>query len=339
MVNWRKVRLWFWLYVAFDLFFGGICGGFIDLTPAAAAQFTTVTGTVIDPNGVPYANGTITATLITSASPTLSGLPYTPPTQQVGLSSAGAFVMQLADNTQLSPGGTQWTFKVCSAAGTVLPAGGVGPVCFVAGPVTISGSSQNLTATLAGAAVALSIPIIPSLPQGTQLFSLGHAWMPSGTPVANTLQMATTAIWGAKIVILTPVSVRFATLSLGTAVAGNTISVALVSANLSTVLVQWDNFAVGSGSGNKTVDNGSYVTIAPGVYYFVFSETFAASHASISCSVLGGDAGAAASVLNANSSHGLVFFNQTTSAGVITAPLTISSDDSAATRVPVVMFN
>lgn len=156
MVNWRKVRLWFWLYVAFDLFFGGICGGFIDLTPAAAAQFTTVSGTVTDPSGLPYANGTITATLITSASPTLNGLPYAPPTQPVGLSSVGSFVMQLADNTQLSPGGTQWQFQACSAAGTVQPAGGKGPVCFTSAAITISGASQDISAQLQTAALPLS---------------------------------------------------------------------------------------------------------------------------------------------------------------------------------------
>lgn len=126
------------------------------LTATAWAQFTTVSGTVTDPNGLPYANGTITATLISSASPTLNGFAYTPPTQPVGLSTAGSFTMRLGDNTVLLPGGTTWNFLVCSALGTVQPAGGKGPVCFSVTGLTISGASQSITATLTAAVLPLS---------------------------------------------------------------------------------------------------------------------------------------------------------------------------------------
>jgi hypothetical protein len=155
-MNLRRLRWALWAYVCFDLFFGGICGGFLPLSPLAAAQFTTVSGTVTDPNGLPYANGTISASLVSSGSPTLGGLPYTPPTQPVGLSSAGSFVMLLADNTQLSPGGSTWSFTVSCAAGCVPVAGGKGPVSFTVTGVTISGASQSITATLTAAAPALS---------------------------------------------------------------------------------------------------------------------------------------------------------------------------------------
>jgi hypothetical protein len=123
----------------------------------AAAQFTTVTGTVVDPNSLPYAGGTISATLVTSASPTLNGFAYTPPTQPTGLNQAGFFTMRLADNTVLLPAATQWSFTVCSAIGTVNPAIGKGSVCFVAGPITISGASQDISATLNAAALALTL--------------------------------------------------------------------------------------------------------------------------------------------------------------------------------------
>lgn len=139
-MNLRKLRLWLLLFT---------------LTPLAAAQFTLVSGTVTDPSGLPYANGTITPTLISSDSPTLSGIAYTPPTQPVGLSQVGGFAMQLADNTQLSPGGSQWRFLVCSAAGTVQPSGGKGPVCFAA-TLTISGTSQDISASLHTAAPSLT---------------------------------------------------------------------------------------------------------------------------------------------------------------------------------------
>ena len=124
----------------------------------AAAQFTTVSGTVTDPNGLPYANGTISAALVSSASPkfTATNQPYTPPTQPVGLSPAGSFVMQLADNTQLTPGGSTWSFTVSCAAGCVPPAGGKGPVSFTVTGVMISGASQSITAPLTAAAPALS---------------------------------------------------------------------------------------------------------------------------------------------------------------------------------------
>lgn len=156
MINLRKLRYGLLLYAAFDVFFGGVCGGFFPLTPLVAAQFTQVSGTATDPNGLPYANGTIAATLVISGTPTLSGQPYTPPSQAVGLNSTGGFVMQLADNTQLSPGGSTWKFQVCSGAGGIPPAAGTGPVCFFVPALTISGSSQNITAQINAAAVSLS---------------------------------------------------------------------------------------------------------------------------------------------------------------------------------------
>jgi hypothetical protein len=156
-MNLRTLRYALLIYAAFDFFLG--YAGFLPLDQLAAAQFTTVSGTVTDPNGLPYANGTISPILVLpgGTSPTLNGLAYTPPSQPVGLSSTGSFVMNLADNTVLQPAGTKWNFQVCSAAGTVQPAGGKGPVCFsLAAPITISGSSQSITANLNAVALALS---------------------------------------------------------------------------------------------------------------------------------------------------------------------------------------
>ena len=137
---------------------------FLLLSASCWAQFTTVSGTVTDPNGLPYSNGTITATLVISATPvfTATNLPYTPPADPVGLNSAGSFVMQLANDTQLTPGGGRYTFKVCSAAGTVQPAGGTGPVCFSVTNVNVTGASLSITATLNAAALALTKPVATS---------------------------------------------------------------------------------------------------------------------------------------------------------------------------------
>jgi hypothetical protein len=128
---------------------------------AAAAQFTTVTGTVVDPNGIPYAGGTISATLVLpgTGSPTLNGSSYSPPTQPAGLDANGSFTIRLADNTVLLPASTTWNFTVCSAKGTVNPAIGTGSQCFtLASPITISGSTQSITTQLHAAALALTIP-------------------------------------------------------------------------------------------------------------------------------------------------------------------------------------
>jgi trimeric autotransporter adhesin len=164
----RTARRLLIAYVLCDVLVG--YAGFIPLTELAAAQFTTVTGTVTDPNGLPYANGTISAILITSASPTLNGFAYTPPTQPTGLSTAGKFTLNLADNTVLLPAASKWNFTVCSAAGTVQPAGGKGPICFsLAAPITISGSSQDISANLNAVAPALSFGGAASGPAGGAL--------------------------------------------------------------------------------------------------------------------------------------------------------------------------
>ena len=131
------------------------------LTPlAAVGQFTQVQGTVIDPKGTPYANGTITPFLIISGSPRFasSGFPYVPPNQATGLDSHGFFIMSLADVTQILPSGGLWTFHICSGAGTIPPAGGAGPVCFDTPGLTISGTVQDISTPLQAAAKPLTGP-------------------------------------------------------------------------------------------------------------------------------------------------------------------------------------
>jgi hypothetical protein len=117
------------------------------LAPLARAQFTLVSGTVKDNIGLPYAGGTIAAVLNISGSPviTATNQPYTPPTGLVNLDINGNFSMQLATNSALSPGGSTWTFIVCSTSGTVLGAWGTNSACFKVPNLTISGSSQNIS--------------------------------------------------------------------------------------------------------------------------------------------------------------------------------------------------
>jgi hypothetical protein len=124
---------------------------------SAVAQFTVVTGTVTDPNGLPYAFGTISAALISSGSPTLNGLAYSPPQQPAGLSITGAFTMRLADVSVLLPGSSTWSFTVCPGLGVVQPSFGKGSTCFTVTGVSISGASQDIGATLRAAALALTV--------------------------------------------------------------------------------------------------------------------------------------------------------------------------------------
>src|ERR1700730_4600016 len=144
------------------------------LAPSALAQITTVTGTVTDPNGIPYANGSISAQLImTGTSPTLNRGSFSM-SSVAGLDKNGKFTMRLADNTQIVPSTLKWQFVVCSAGGTVQPAGGTGPQCFTA-LFTISGATQDISATLNALAPALgTITGVPmGVAAGSQLVSHG----------------------------------------------------------------------------------------------------------------------------------------------------------------------
>lgn len=147
------------------------------LAPAAWAQFTTVTGTVIDPNGVPYAFGTITANLPTNGvTPLINGNQFSG-VGSAGLDRTGSFTVQLADNSMMVPSGLKWVFTVCSGAGTVNPAFGTGSQCFTPAPITISGATQSITTQLHAAATALTLPF------GTGTGTIGGSGTPGSIPL------------------------------------------------------------------------------------------------------------------------------------------------------------
>lgn len=131
-------------------------------TCAWAQNFTTVTGTVLDPNGIPFAGGTITfvlGPLPFSSPPTLPTTPATPVSGTigpVGLDNNGKFSATLPSNAAITPGSTQWTPSVClpQTASNVLE----NPVttnCFTAAAITISGSSQDISTTVNASAFAV----------------------------------------------------------------------------------------------------------------------------------------------------------------------------------------
>jgi hypothetical protein len=127
---------------------------------AQGQNFTTVTGTVTDPNGIPYANGLITfilGPLPFSSSPSVGGGPVAGYTGPFALNGAGFFSVSLASNAAITPGSTQWTPQVCANPNVPTPFGsGLGGNCFTASPITISGSTQDISPQLAAVALPLT---------------------------------------------------------------------------------------------------------------------------------------------------------------------------------------
>jgi len=149
-----------WLYFAsFPVFF--LCS----LTVCAQGGFTTVTGTVKDPNGITWACGTISAQLVTAggAAPTLNGGGFTTQTSPVqlgcptipGSGASGSFVMRLADSGVISPSNTTWRFTV-GTTGTPPPLG-TGPQSFTY--TTAINCSTNTPTTCTSNQLDISTPI------------------------------------------------------------------------------------------------------------------------------------------------------------------------------------
>jgi hypothetical protein len=119
----------------------------------AFAQFTTVTATVTDPNGIPYAGGTMSAVLVPGASGgyTLGGQPYSGRVGPVTLDGNGKFTANFGDVTLITPGSPQWQIIIDSNQGGIEPPLGTGPqtFTFTSTGTTISGSSLvNISVSL-----------------------------------------------------------------------------------------------------------------------------------------------------------------------------------------------
>lgn len=129
--------------------------------PAPAVK-TIVSGTILDPNGVPYAGGTIDATLLpTGTTPTVAGVGQIDGyVQPVSIDTNGNFTLPLYCNsagggcTPISPSGTQWQFKVTNRGAQ--PPVGFGGISFTI-TATITGATQSLTSALHAAAPQLVV--------------------------------------------------------------------------------------------------------------------------------------------------------------------------------------
>jgi hypothetical protein len=123
----------------------------------AQCTYTTVSGTIVDANGVPYSGANISADLVPSppGSPTCTGgVVFAGHVGPIQANASGAFTMILPANGSITPSGTQWQFTVAEQ-GVPLPFG-TGPQTFTS-KITISGSSQSVSSTLSAAAPALTL--------------------------------------------------------------------------------------------------------------------------------------------------------------------------------------
>jgi hypothetical protein len=119
--------------------------------PAQSPTATVVTGTVVDPIGQPYSMGKGSISLVLPGNlspvvPTFAGSPFQTvyPFFLDGFGHLPTF--NLPPNAAISPSGTQWNFSVCAQGGSP---------CFQTA-ITISGSSQDVSAQLMAAAVPLN---------------------------------------------------------------------------------------------------------------------------------------------------------------------------------------
>jgi hypothetical protein len=135
-----------------------LAGALLFLVGSARAQTqTNVTATVVDPLGIPYANGTYSIQLIpTGTNPTVNG-------RAIGgafngtTDANGRFNVALWPNASIVPAATTWQFVVCTNPGGVPPPLGTGNQCTPPTAVTIAGASQDLSATLSAVARRLTV--------------------------------------------------------------------------------------------------------------------------------------------------------------------------------------
>jgi hypothetical protein len=200
-----------------------LCAAFVvvlALALAVSAQnLTAVSATVTDPNGIPYANGTVLFTLGPLPFTTSPTLPTTPPTPVAGtlgpfpLSIAGVLNVNLPSNAAITPGSTQWTPTVCSQAGSGHLDQPIAGNCFTAAAITISGASQDISVQLAAAA----LPLIQRVNVG-RLFS--------ALPAAGTSSLTATTMVTAPTIPAAGTSYRLSgyisQTVLGASCAGNT---------------------------------------------------------------------------------------------------------------------
>lgn len=124
--------------------------------PAAGQALTTVTGTIVDPNGIPYSNAAVNVQLAPvppgQAKCGNNPLPAAGPFQT---DVNGSFTTVLCPNSNITPGSTTWNFNISISPGVPPPLGFGGQAFSVS--ITVGTSSpQNVSSTINALAPALS---------------------------------------------------------------------------------------------------------------------------------------------------------------------------------------
>jgi hypothetical protein len=138
----------------------------LSLAGIARGQCSTlVSGTVLDPNGIPWAGGTIQATLVLptgTGGATCNGAQIQGSTQRVTLDSTGSFQMNIPDNGLIRPLGLSWTFSVNISPGQPPPIG-KGPQQFSVTTPIICVSNNPTTCTAGAMNISTALTPVPSL--------------------------------------------------------------------------------------------------------------------------------------------------------------------------------
>lgn len=111
---------------------------------------TTVTGTIVDPKGNPYANGTASAySLPASGQPVVSTTP-------VATNTSGFFSLNI-------PSSGNYVFTVCAPPVPLGPTQNPTPaqICFSSQPISVSGSALDVSSTLNAVALVIG-PAVPT---------------------------------------------------------------------------------------------------------------------------------------------------------------------------------
>lgn len=117
---------------------------------AQAQSQTSVTGTVIGSDGIPWVGGSITATIVSAGGTSFSltpcssgaGCPVAPTTSPTGIAAGGTYSMSPWRNGSILPSGTTYTFTA-TINGLITPVGTGSQTCTVSG-VTLSSASQTV---------------------------------------------------------------------------------------------------------------------------------------------------------------------------------------------------
>lgn len=219
------------------------------LCVTAAAQYTTITGQVLDPVATPYANGSLELSVVLGSGCTtgtlLSGTGKNFQTSYVTALDANGNIqsgLKVADNNFMCPN-SQWKITGCDSTKTV---------CF-SGNVTITGTSQSLTSSIQAISTLISTATIG--PSGSVLCpfcvtNTVNAFLVA-TPIANAVTTADRVTGGSNFYIDPSAANPGRRVFLRTS-AGN------LAASDSAIVEQWNMAAPGGASSTFSYNSNSH---------------------------------------------------------------------------------